>query len=90
VVRAGEWVEPPASTVARAQAIFAQQRRPSRNARFGFFPRIPAFVSGFAVALLLMIALSAWIANQDIPADSALYPIKVTVQGLQVIPEKLN
>lgn len=32
-----------------------------------------------------MIALSAWIANQDIPSDSALYPIKVTVQGLQVI-----
>jgi hypothetical protein len=57
---------------------------------FWFFPRIPAFVRGFAVALLLMIALSAWIANQDIPADSALYPIKVTVQGLQVIPEKLN
>lgn len=86
VVRAGEWIEPPASTVARARTIFVQHRRPStpRHARFNLFPRIPAFVSGFAVALLLIIALGAWIANQDIPSDSALYPIKVTVQGLQV------
>jgi hypothetical protein len=75
----------PYHTIKRANAIYARYRPAREKGRqLDLRSRPFAFVSGFAMAMIVLIGLGVIIANLDIPQDNFLYPAKVTVQGLQV------
>lgn len=87
LLRSDTTPEPPPRAVARAQAIF-QSRRPLHRPQ-PFRLRLPSpvfsFSAGFALALVLLFSIGLFVANQDVPPDSALYPIKAAVQGLRSV-----
>lgn len=87
LMRQDDSLDPPPRTLERAKALFAPQRHPvfqplQSRARLR---AVLSFAGGFAAAIILLFGLGAFIANQDIPPDSVLYPVKVSVQGLQTV-----
>ena len=78
-------INPPARAVARAKAIATKHpvRLPLPQLLFNLRSRKIAFTGGFAFALVIFLVLSIF-AEQDTTLSSMLYPVVISVQGLQV------
>jgi hypothetical protein len=75
----------PYHTYARANRIYTLYRPAWQNKlQWNWGSRPGAFAGGFALAVMLLIGLGVIIASVDIQPDNFLYPVKVTVQGLQI------
>jgi anti-sigma factor RsiW len=84
IVRADISFVPPTATIARAQAIFVRHPVPSKWLPISLPVR--AFQAAAAIALvmcLLVGGVGITLASQDIPANSPLYPLKVTIQAVE-------
>jgi hypothetical protein len=82
---ADDWFNPPAAAVARAQAIFVARRE---EVKWGLPAAFPLRVVQAAAALVLIVCLlftgvGITLASRDIPADSPLYPLKVTILAIE-------
>jgi hypothetical protein len=88
LVRDDDSVSPPPRAVVRAQSIFSQRRSLPQRIQLShgnWRSRTFAFAGGFVLAVCMFLGLGLAIANADIPPDSLLYPVQVTVKGLQII-----